>query len=362
LPTHKQGILVLTDGHTNGGPTDVPSFVSLIQSIRTRFSGTTVSCIGYGTTHNGELLRAIATEGSGSYNIVENLENVASVFGDILGGLVSCAYTRVVVEMPEGVTQLTKYPLDGNSIQIGDVLAGSDTTILLENCPVGKSIKIKGFNIKAGDFIEESVNVISTEDNEILRHGVITILRREIVELMEKIRTLVASYSLSESRDEILREITRLEGVVQLNITTGGEHPILSLLKEELEDCKLTVNTNLNSHHLTEHATQILSQRVTMVNYGRGLRSMATPGRPHENHLSPAVNVFSNSVQRNISGAVRSATQATDPIVSPTPSMPREEMEAMLEQALNAFDPENSIPLAQPSPIPLTQMDEVDEN
>ena len=98
--SYKQGILLLTDGEANTGITKTSDIVNLIRGLRNNFSGTTVSCIGYGICHNTELLQNISTEGCGSYYIVNNLENVATVFGDVLGALASAVAQQVRVILP----------------------------------------------------------------------------------------------------------------------------------------------------------------------------------------------------------------------------------------------------------------------
>jgi Mg-chelatase subunit ChlD len=54
-------------------------------------------CFGYGTKHNAELLREIASAASGSYYFVENDTNVGSAFGDCIGGVLSVVAQNAVV-------------------------------------------------------------------------------------------------------------------------------------------------------------------------------------------------------------------------------------------------------------------------
>jgi N-glycosylase/DNA lyase len=44
--------------------------------------------------------------------VVHNLEDVATVFGDILGGLVSVSAQNVVITLPAGAEALTSYQLN----------------------------------------------------------------------------------------------------------------------------------------------------------------------------------------------------------------------------------------------------------
>jgi Mg-chelatase subunit ChlD len=321
LAEHKQGILLLTDGHVNEGIKDNAGLVGIVQAIMNDHKGITISTVGYGTTHNGDLLREIATHGGGSYNLVENAEHVASVFGDILGGLVSCTHKNITIKIPEGASQITTFPIEDGHIQVGDLRANTDVTVLIKDCPVDTELIIKGYDLGSTAFIEQTVKVTITEDNTLLLHGVIAILRSCVVQIMEQVRQAVMNRQVSDVRARLLTEIQRQRESIQLQVSVGGENPVLGMLLEELTTCETTLNTHINSHHAYEHATQILSQHVTHVALGRGIRHNATPGRPDvETAPSPYTNVFSNGLQRTISNAIRSGTGATTTVTNPIPA------------------------------------------
>jgi Ca-activated chloride channel family protein len=62
----KQGILLLTDGIANDGVIEPDQIVTMTKKLLQDYHGTSLSCIGYGTDHNAELLQSMATEGGGS--------------------------------------------------------------------------------------------------------------------------------------------------------------------------------------------------------------------------------------------------------------------------------------------------------
>jgi Mg-chelatase subunit ChlD len=136
-PNDVQTIFLLTDGHANQGVCDVAGLVEItkncllngaqhetqeaasVDRTPTPFaqfqsedqavqrviiatsapSGPPISmhCFGYGTNHNAELLREIASAASGSYYFVENDTNVGSAFGDCVGGILSVVAQNAVV-------------------------------------------------------------------------------------------------------------------------------------------------------------------------------------------------------------------------------------------------------------------------
>lgn len=140
-PNDVRSIFLLTDGHANQGVCDVAGLVEITkncllsgaqnetqetpslnhgaspfaqfqtkgQAVRgavpsvvmatSATSGPPISlhCFGYGTNHNAELLREIASVASGSYYFVESDTNVGSAFGDCVGGVLSVVAQSAVV-------------------------------------------------------------------------------------------------------------------------------------------------------------------------------------------------------------------------------------------------------------------------
>jgi hypothetical protein len=136
-PNDVQSIFLLTDGHANQGICDVAGLVDITKNCllngaqhetqetpsvnrgpQFQTQGRAVQgglprvviatsapsrppismhCFGYGTNHNAELLREIASAASGSYYFVENDTNVGSAFGDCVGGVLSVVAQNAVV-------------------------------------------------------------------------------------------------------------------------------------------------------------------------------------------------------------------------------------------------------------------------
>eukprot|EP00565_Helicotheca_tamesis_P008941 CAMPEP_0185723920 /NCGR_PEP_ID=MMETSP1171-20130828/589_1 /TAXON_ID=374046 /ORGANISM="Helicotheca tamensis, Strain CCMP826" /LENGTH=506 /DNA_ID=CAMNT_0028391689 /DNA_START=51 /DNA_END=1571 /DNA_ORIENTATION=+ len=105
-PNPVRSIFVLTDGHANCGIRDPKGIVELTKgclgtSLKTGDDAPiTVHTFGYGTSHDSALLQDIsqATTG-GSYYFVESDSDVASAFGDALGGVLSVVAQNVVLTL-----------------------------------------------------------------------------------------------------------------------------------------------------------------------------------------------------------------------------------------------------------------------
>ena len=337
--TRKQGILLLTDGMANEGEIGTEPILGLVRSLLGEFPGTTMSCVGYGVDHNSGLLRGIATDGNGSYNVVQSLEDVATVFGDILGGLVSCAFQQVTLRVPGSCTQVSHFPLEtvenGDSVlRIGDIQDQGDMSVILRGSRTGVELSVSGYDLRESRFITMSVPILSSSsvsDNDIL-HGKITKLRCDVVNLMEGVQRAITCSALD--RTELYTDIERLRSVaesyVNLDDTT---RPLVEMLIEELDMCKSMLDSPAQRMYAT---TQLLSQRTSCIASGRGVRNVSIHCDPDQNPImSPHATIFSNRLQRAISEGLREQTQSyafalpgssawcSDPLMPPTAPLVR---------------------------------------
>lgn len=334
---HKQGILLLTDGQANAGVTDPAQITGIVRALLAEFSGTTLSCVGYGTDHNGALLRTIATEGSGSYNVVENLEDVATVFGDILGGLISCGFQQVAVQIPHGTTQVSHYPMEPSAaaaatqtVRIGDLQDESEVALIVRNVSAGQEITVRGYNVRDFQFVTTTlpIQTDSTVESEAVLFGKITYLRCNVVNLMENVRLAVVNNSPMESRTPLIARLGELRLVAQ---AYSPDMPQIAMILEELTACEQTLNTPLRTIREHEHATQLMTQRTACMASGRGVRNAtSTPGRPMDSAPTPTLyrSPFSNGLQRAISEALRDSTCVSD-VDAPSASQSRSDGDPM---------------------------------
>jgi hypothetical protein len=99
-PSRCRTILLMTDGQANVGVQDASQIVPIVKTMlssggsgsdssATSDHGITLHTFGYGSDHDSELLREVATAGQGSYYYVEGVDDIRGAFGDCLGGLLS---------------------------------------------------------------------------------------------------------------------------------------------------------------------------------------------------------------------------------------------------------------------------------
>lgn len=324
----KQGILLLTDGVANMGLTRPQDILDLVHNTIEKFRGTSISSVGYGTDHNVELLQSISTEGGGSYYVVNNLEDVATVFGDILGGLVSCAAQQVRVVLPIGTEIKSRYATntisDKMEIVIGDMPAGAEAAFLAK-IPAGNPVTLKGYDLVAHNTFEMNTTVGTNADDALQVSGEAHYLRFEVMTLLEQSRGLI---SYRTPMAEVTAQITKIDACIA-TITAhreAHEHSLWDILLDELNTCKHTLQNRNNYDMTTPH---IMTQHAGYLGRMRGLPAALSqvpnigaapvPGSFNSNGEDPdniptpipLGRTFSNYAQRQISSQLTATVSAS---------------------------------------------------
>jgi Mg-chelatase subunit ChlD len=293
----KQGILLLTDGMANDGVKEPAEIVAMTKKLLQDYHGTSLSCIGYGTDHNAELLQSMATEGGGSYSIVNTLEDVATVFGNVLGGLISCSFQQVRISLPRQTEIKSRYAtnhLDEVEIMVGDLSAGMEAVVLAK-IPLGHVLTVKAYDLKASQLVTFETTVSSSEDVTIQTDGEAHYLRFDVLALLDDIASGKQTY---EHYLEMVTACTR-------NIKTYREnhaHPLWDLLLNELDRAlKALKFPHIYHRNLTK-------QRGAYLGMMRG-----TSSQPADELPSNIYNIFSNGLQHTLSQELtREVTQSFD--------------------------------------------------
>lgn len=326
-PSRKQGVIVLTDGYVNDGIRDEPTLLELVKSRLQMFPGLSISCIAYGQQHNADLLSKIAIEGGGSYNIVQNLEDVASVFGEILGGLLSISAQMVTVTLPPGTTSDAPFPKetmpDGSTvIRIGDMYAESEQVILFESVPSAAALRVTGVTLPTfapfqDEQFPESLPAAAVPEPAF----VLAEIRQEVGRLLKQFRTP------THNPTDLTTQATALR--TRIASSSFHETPLAAMM---MEDLNLILQGAAAARH--ELASQTI-QHETYLSVARGLRTPSRPTghtgvpprlphramgarciRPEDEEAdevsenpSATFSMFSNTVQRNLTSALRTVSQ-----------------------------------------------------
>jgi hypothetical protein len=328
----KQGILLLTDGIANVGLTRSHDILELVRNTIGKFPGTSISSVGYGTDHNVEMLQSISTEGGGSYYVVNTLEDVATVFGDILGGLLSCAAQQVCVCLPTGTEVKSRYGMnvvgDKMEIIIGDLPAGAEAAFLAK-IPIGQTVTLKGYDLVTHNIFELNSAVNTTDDIMLQTNGEAHYLRFEVMALLEESRHLISHFTSSANT-----QIAKIDACITTinNYRTAHEHTLWGILLDELNTCKHNLQ---NRRHIHVHTPHIMTQHAGYLGRMRGIPAALSQPRANYNETDedpntvlepiPLGRTFSNYVQRQISSQLCStvgvaAHQLSAPLGHYTPT------------------------------------------
>jgi Mg-chelatase subunit ChlD len=271
----KEGLIILTDGHANVGATNPELILQIVRDMLKKVSGLSITTVAYGADHNAELLSKMALEGTGSYNIVNNLEDVASVFGEILGGLLSISAQMVEVHLPPGAECETNFPktvTEGGItvVKIGDIYAEAEQTLIFKASPDQGPIRVKGVSmpdlVQIDKVVEATILDVHDEPNQTLQLAVYRNMTSEILKKARTERGLLLEDTKKQAKD--LR--------ILLENSSFKENPLVLMMVEDLKNIEETDPYELVG------AAAITSnyQHETYLTCAKGLRTPSNMGPP----------------------------------------------------------------------------------
>jgi len=315
----KTGLIILTDGHTNEGVTKSEDIMRLINSIKAVEPNISITTIGYGEDHNAQLLKDIGIYGGGSYNVVNNIEEVGTVFGDILGGLMTTVAQNVTVTFPSSWNCINMYSKDAvntsTRIHIGDICAESETIIMFENSD-NSTIDVEGMNTKDFSRIYNRVSWNPSELSQDVNPYYMAYFRNAIAYILQNITTM----------DKAIIRSTIDSIKVNLITSTLQYHPLTKMLKENIESIEqqlITTSYMNTTQNIQTSAFLGLGRGASMGNSQRVNRVPISPS--DDNDILEGLNAlnvttpFSNRFQREITTQMTQFTcSGSDPIEDDT--------------------------------------------
>jgi hypothetical protein len=270
----KQGVLLLTDGHANIGVHSEQGLLEILQRIQSEKPGLSLTTVAYGADHNAEMLTNMAKAGGGAYNVVKNLEDVATVFGDILGGLVSVSAQKVEVQLPPGAEVQTSFRVQKDAsgltaVYVGDLYADAEITILFKCSPSLGPLRIKGTDMTTLDPID-TINE-PTLLNDIQNIPVSLIMadyRQKVVDLLAKFRAGSGAGFTRADAESLLKQIQDDDRV--------RDHPLKPILVEDIQQAL----TLAQRGRVTQMETVEMAQHSAYLGMSRGLRTVTSQVPP----------------------------------------------------------------------------------
>lgn len=322
----KAGLLLLTDGIANMGIRSQDGLLTLTTKLRSDYPHMSVYTIGYGTDHNADLLRCLAEESSGSYAIVQSIEDTATAFGDILGGLTSLVAQTTTLRVPSGTRVHGPYAVkpigDGHGISVGDVYAGTRPIVLFD-IPVGSptgDVSLSGMTSDGTSFAIPATWVQHTQREPEIE---LCWLRYVCSEILKSLRKW--SMMNQDQQRALVERIDAFEKDVSADALSG--FPVATSLRAEVAVLRETLERARSHGHMTNEEASLLSQHSAVLSMGRGFtspigRRYTTPlgnqahlQNPHSHDLEtqtedePSNVHFQSAAQARISNLLRSASQ-----------------------------------------------------
>lgn len=326
--SEKTALFLLTDGHINQGVTADATLLEILHGILQSHGNMNAYCIGYGADHNAELLRAISIDGQGSYNIVNSVEDVASAFGDTIGGLISIVAQNTCIRFPSGTSVLgtVKHTKVGSGesgsviLHIGDLYAGTQPIFLVE---IPRSVLMRhGGNTVTVSTMELPYLI---ETNTILQGNIdvhanqtiqLTHLRYTCTDLLTKMQRW---NQMGVAEKDILRAKV---GAFKTDITAEMYNG--SILAEQLREEIPIMERTMNGEWMDEGTRNVMSQHVAYFGLGRGLNSSYTTHTAFRRSISPiTIHTMSISQFTDIEEGNPGMGDDENPISVPTPTTSR---------------------------------------
>jgi Mg-chelatase subunit ChlD len=316
----KPGALLLTDGLANRGISNRSELCRVTEDLLTDIPSLTLTTVGYGLDHDAQLLQDLARTGSGSYNIVNSLEHVASVFGEVFGGLTSVVAQTVSLKIPEGYTPMTNYIWKDakRTIQVGDIYAENDIIVLLKpESTAYPAIRVEGVDMSSLDAIQ--LDVIPSTDrisDEYEKDILLAYFRYEVASVL---RNPGSRENQAKARDlqAFLRTLPYAEELLVQMMLDDLEHVLTIPSGSRRRD----VNTTLLQHSaylsLGRGLRSDLAEEPTTTHFGHHNPGDVSPPvaspltRTRSNALNAVASPFSNRVQVQATQSMREASQST---------------------------------------------------
>ncbi len=280
----KQVMLLLTDGEANAGIVTVPHLTQLVQQTVAANPLLTVTSIGYGASHNSELLVGLQQVGNGFYSAVNNLEDVATTFGEVFGTMATTVAQAVKLRLPVGGSVVGSYTMDGSSVVIGDISAGAETALLVK-IPEGSAVlSLSYFDCVAMKFEAQAID-IADEDPSLADAVRLYVLRQDVAAFLKS-------------------DYQTADGVCALIARCLSNDGLEGMLKRDLEAVRdrLAMNRSISAAETVQAA-----QNATFYGRARGVHSqwsgIVAPPEPLNIFTSPLAAQVSSGVSRNITGA-----------------------------------------------------------
>jgi hypothetical protein len=213
----------------------------------------TLHCFGFGEDHNAEMLRALADVGGGVYIFITGAEEIATAFGEALGGLLSTSHQNVELSFDPGagvvphVRTAYETAFEGQSVvvRLRDLYGEERRDVLVEfDVPADTAertilgyVRARGFSLVANTY--ESLGPVavsvgrgpqaSGEDVSVARHQ----YRWSATEALERSRGTAQNGDLASARAQLEAAIGHVQSTP---LARSGDATALGYV-QDMQEC-----------------------------------------------------------------------------------------------------------------------------
>lgn len=304
-PSIKQCIMLLTDGHATLGHVNPTTITTQVKEILDTFPGTSLSCIGYGTDHNVSLLHDLSVMKGGSYYMVNHAQDVPIVFGDILGGVLSCSVQRVTICVENAVEFKSCYPIEYSNqhpiVHIGDLSSGKEAVFLVK-ASNGSAVHLQWDSLEKGTHEEKTQPIQSSITIENKRIDDMHSIRYDVVKTINDILKMDHTTLTIIEKNKFIEQINLFKMLISAK-QSEYSHSLWSAMEEELENIKMFLTEN---NKCCMDFKEIMLQRTACLGMMRGIGGSASGhfrlDVPEGLRIMPTLSqAYSNSMQHTIS-------------------------------------------------------------
>lgn len=294
--TPLNAIALLTDGEINDGISTTAGLYSMIKSY---FNTVPVYTLGYGTSHNADLLKALALRSHANYTFIQDEIVLPISMGDMLGAI----KTEVATDLSLGYDSrwYCAEPMadpGASNYDIGSLTADKPMWVLFK-VPFG--LQGSALTIKYKENGVDSNLSFQPTDGECDSLDIIEqAMRCETGIALNKVAEAMKRHKLTEAKD-LLTSVLSV-----INSSQAVSRPLVIVMKAQIEETLEEVNKAISGHHVGFTPADLLYRTTSLGgNYSaqRGVTQMADAQTPNL-FSSPAQIVASQAMSAGYSQSV----------------------------------------------------------
>ena len=302
-------IVILTDGHINGGVQGA-GLVAMIAGVA---RGAAVHLLGYGADHNRVLLRKIATQSRGSYTYIDREDTLPVAIGDIIAGVRGEVLHKAVLTVSGGwICQ--EVGAEGAEYNVGGVVAQRDYwAVFKKGGDTGSTtLRLEGQNRNGGREIYVTTTVTEEASDEVQEQ----VYRCRVASCLTAISDKMEEPHYRNSEEDRATLVALRDEINGLSEELQAR-PLMLRMKGQIEEIIAAIpeaGAVFGSYMASPELLARISSGGAVLSTQRGVMSQD----PDATGLAPT---FSSPAQRTASEAVRSVSGALAAAMPPRTNM-----------------------------------------